>query len=96
MTFFIQPRRALYVYLKNLKYAHQFKKYGHVTYISQQMNLVAVYVNEDQVQHLVDKFNQMKFVKTVKVSPRPDIDPDLGDQHDDVFFENYDQDQEES
>ncbi|CAH1850410.1 YlbG family protein [Convivina intestini] len=89
MTFEIQARRAIYVYLRNLKNVNQLKKFGQVLYVSEAMNLVELYINEDQVEALVKKLRQYRFVKHIKISPRPDIDPDLENKHDDVFFEDY-------
>lgn len=91
--FEMKKRRALYVYMRGLKQVNQLKKFGEIAYISNKMNYVALYVNEESVADLVEKLKKYRFVKTVKQSERPDIDPDLGDLHDDVFFEEYDQEQ---
>jgi len=91
MTLEIQPRRALYVYLKNNRHATQLKKFGQLTYVSQKMNFVMIYVDDIDVDQKIEKIKQYKFVRDVLKSPRPDIDPDLGDMHDDIFFENYDE-----
>ena len=91
MTFEIQPRRALYVYLKNKRHVPQLKKFGKITYVSRRMGYVMLYVNDEDIAAQIDKIKQYKFVRDVLSSPRPDIDPDLGDVHDDIFFENYDE-----
>ncbi|MBK0041378.1 MAG: YlbG family protein [Leuconostoc pseudomesenteroides] len=91
MTFQIQERRAVYVYLSHVRHAQQLKKFGQITYISRKMSLVGLYLNEENVGEVVSKLQQYKFVKRVVTSPRPDIDPELGDMHDDIFFENYDE-----
>lgn len=88
MTLEIQPRRALYVYLKNNRHATQLKKFGQLTYVSQKMNFAMIYVDDIDVDQKIEKIKQYKFVRDVLKSPRPDIDPDLGDMHDDIFFEN--------
>lgn len=90
MTFEVQPRRAIYVYMRSLKYLGQLKKHGQVGYVSKRMNIVELYTDEEKVADLADKLEQYRFVKHVKLSPRPDIDPDLENKHDDVFFEEYD------
>ena len=91
MTLEIQPRRALYFYLKNNRHATQLKKFGQLTYVSQKMNFAMIYVDDIDVDQKIEKIKQYKFVRDVLKSPRPDIDPDLGDMHDDIFFENYDE-----
>ncbi|MCK8616807.1 YlbG family protein [Fructobacillus sp. M158] len=91
--FEMKKRRALYVYMRGLKQVNQLKKFGDIAYISNKMHYVALYVNEEEADDLLIKLKKYRFVKTVKASARPDIDPDLGDQHDDVFFEEYDQEQ---
>ncbi|WP_238476896.1 YlbG family protein [Fructobacillus broussonetiae] len=88
--FKMKERRALYVFMRGLKQVEQLKKFGDIAYISNKMNYVALYVDEDRVDELVPKLKKYRFVKTVKPSARPDIDPDLGDVHDNVFFEAYD------
>ncbi len=42
MTLEIQPRRALYVYLKNNRHATQLKKFGQLTYVSQKMSFAMI------------------------------------------------------
>ena len=91
MTFKIQPRRALYVYLKINGMCRNLKKFGKITYVSRRMGFVMLYVNDEDIAAQIDKIKQYKFVRDVLSSPRPDIDPDLGDLHDDIFFENYDE-----
>ncbi|WP_338029132.1 YlbG family protein [Fructobacillus americanaquae] len=92
----MKERRSVYVFLRGLKHIEQLKKFGDISYISKRMGYVELYLDEVDVEKTIDKLNQYRFVKTVKVSPRPDIDPDLGDVHDDVFFEAYDQTQEDT
>ncbi|APE77140.1 hypothetical protein ARA02_07325 [Leuconostoc mesenteroides subsp. jonggajibkimchii] len=91
MTFQIQPRRAIYIYINNIRHAQQLKKFGQITYISRTMMFVGLYVNDENVEQLVEKIKQYKFVKKVVMSPRPEINPDLDNLHDDIFFENYDE-----
>lgn len=89
MTFEIQARRAIYVYLHQLRYVNQLKKFGQVAYVSKAMNLVELYTDEENVEALSVKLKQYRFVKYIKVSPRPDIDPDVENQRDDIFFDDY-------
>ncbi|GMA70306.1 hypothetical protein GCM10025879_15520 [Leuconostoc litchii] len=91
MTFQIQPRRALYVYINHMKHTQQLKKFGQITYVSRKMMFVTLYINDENAPQLIDKLKQYKFVKKVVMSPRPEINPDLDNLHDDVFFENYDE-----
>ncbi|CAM3184814.1 YlbG family protein [Leuconostoc rapi] len=91
MTLEVQPRRALYVYLKNNRHAPQLKKFGQLNYVSRKMGFAMIYVDDENIDQKINKIKQYKFVKDVIASPRPDIDPDLGDVHDDIFFENYDE-----
>ncbi|MBU7455729.1 YlbG family protein [Leuconostoc fallax] len=96
MTFKIQPRRALYIYLKNIRHAQQLKKFGRIVYISKKMALVALYVDDDELDKKISHIMSYKFVKKVTTSPRPDIDPDFDNVHDDIFFESYDEQESES
>ncbi|MGX7052001.1 YlbG family protein [Leuconostoc palmae] len=91
MTFEIYPRRALYIYLKQIRHAPQLKKFGYLSYVSHKMNVAMIYVDDKDIDEQIKKIKQYKFVKKVLMSPRPDIDPDLDNLHDDIFFENYDE-----
>lgn len=53
MTFQIQERRAVYVYLSHVRHAQQLKKFGQITYISRKMSLVGLYLNEENVGEVV-------------------------------------------
>lgn len=54
MTFQIQPRRAIYIYINNIRHAQQLKKFGQITYISRKMMFVGLYVNDENVEQLVE------------------------------------------
>lgn len=89
MTFTMIKRRAVYVYLKNMRYANMMRKFGDVTYTSRKMNFVMLYLDDAQVDNTVEQLYKYKFVRKVLISPKPDINPDLDNVHDAVFFENY-------
>ncbi|QGN61316.1 YlbG family protein [Leuconostoc citreum] len=91
MTFAIQPRRGLYIYLKQIRHVSQLKKFGQIVYVSRKMGFAMIYVDDTAITQQIEKIKQYKFVKDVVSSPRPDINPDLDDMHDDIFFENYDE-----
>jgi uncharacterized protein YlbG (UPF0298 family) len=89
MSLVMTPRRALYVYLKNTRHVNTLKKFGTLSYVSRRFNYATLYVDDEGIDAQVEHLLTYKFVRKVLVSPRPDINPELDNLHDAVFFENY-------
>lgn len=75
-TFEWVNRRALIIYLKQLKYVRQLRRYGVIQYVSKKMKYVVLYVNEGQVDSLQKIIRQLPGVIKVEISRRPDIKTD--------------------
>lgn len=75
-TFEWVNRRALIIYLKQLKYVRQLRRYGVIQYVSKKMKYVVLYVNEGQVDSLQKTIRQLPGVIKVEISLRPDIKTD--------------------
>lgn len=75
-TFEWVNRRALIIYLKQLKYVRQLRRYGVIQYVSKKMKYVVLYVNEGQVDSLQKTIRQLPGVIKVEISRRPDIKTD--------------------
>lgn len=75
-TFEWVNRRALIIYLKQLKYVRQLRRYGVIQYVSKKMRYVVLYVNEGQVDSLQKTIRQLPGVIKVEISLRPDIKTD--------------------
>ena len=73
MAFEIQARRSLIVYTYSLKQTRQLKRYGTVMYVSKKMRYVVLYVNQADVEKLTQQLQQLRFVKRVVPSMRPQI-----------------------
>lgn len=73
MAFTMQPRQSLVVYTYSLKQTRQLKRYGTVMYVSKKMRYVVLYVNQEDVEKLTDQLKQLRFVKRVVPSARPQI-----------------------
>ncbi|MCU5745689.1 DUF2129 domain-containing protein [Staphylococcus sp. SQ8-PEA] len=63
------PRVSLIIFLKNLKYVRQLKKYGHVVYTNSRRSYVILYVNEDDVNRIVSQLMNLKYVDYIEGSP---------------------------
>lgn len=66
-------RRALIVYVKQLKHVRQLRRYGVIQYVSKKMKYVVLYVNEAQIESLTKTIKQLPCVLKVEQSYRPDI-----------------------
>ncbi|GEO73549.1 hypothetical protein LNA02_02470 [Levilactobacillus namurensis] len=73
MAFTMQPRQSLIVYTYSLKQTRQLKRYGTVMYVSKKMRYVVLYVNREDVEKLTAQLKQLRFVKRVVPSNRPQI-----------------------
>ncbi|WP_204121482.1 MULTISPECIES: YlbG family protein [Levilactobacillus] len=73
MAFEMQARQSLIVYTYSLKQTRQLKRYGTVMYVSKKMRYVVLYVDQEDVKSLTDQLSQLRFVKRVVASARPEI-----------------------
>lgn len=79
VDFKIKPRRALIVYIHNLKMVRQLKRYGSVDYISKRMHYVVMYTDDENIDDQVARIRKLQFVRRVQLSKWPEIDPELSD-----------------
>lgn len=73
MAFEIKKRRGIFVYLYHLKQSKQLRKYGSIQYVSRRMKYVLLYLDSDQVEQTLAKLKQLRYVKDVVVSQRPEL-----------------------
>ncbi|MBO9130286.1 YlbG family protein [Bacillus sp. 165] len=64
-------RQGIIVYLHSLKYAKPLRKYGNIHYISRRLKYVVLYCDMEQVEQLMEKLDQLQFVKKIEPSYRP-------------------------
>lgn len=74
----IAPRRALHVYVRNLRQVRQLRRFGDVDYVSKKLHYVVIYMNEADVSANRLALNKLPFVRRVVDSARPDVDPYVG------------------
>ncbi|KRN74997.1 hypothetical protein IV73_GL000754 [Weissella kandleri] len=86
MSFNIQPRRSLIVYLNNPRQAKQLRRFGVIAYISNQFSYAVIYMNEDEIKKKQEIINRLGFVKKVDVSQWPEVDSTVGNGSDGVAF----------
>lgn len=63
------PRTSLIVYLKHNKHERQIRKYGHIVHTNKSKKYVILYVNENDVDLIVNKLMQLKYVRHIDGSP---------------------------
>lgn len=64
-------RQGIVVFLNNMRTAKSLRKYGHVHYISRKMKYVVLYCNQEEVESVVRKIEQLPTVRKVQPSQRP-------------------------
>ncbi|MBS4749627.1 DUF2129 domain-containing protein [Granulicatella sp. zg-ZJ] len=67
-------RRGLIVKVYSLRNLTGLKRFGHIYYTSKRMHYVAMYVNDEQIESVMEKINKLHFVRSVEMSYLPDID----------------------
>ena len=70
-------RRAIIVWLYTLKPIKQLKRFGNIHYISKRLKYIYLYVNEDEVESVMDKVSKFHCVRKVEVSPRHEVRMDF-------------------
>ena len=70
-------RRAIIVWLYTLKPIKQLKRFGNIHYISKRLKYIYLYVNEDEVESVMDKVSKFHFVRKVEVFPRHEVRMDF-------------------
>lgn len=70
-------RRAIVVWMYTLKPMKQLKRFGNIHYISKRLKYIYLYVNEDQVDSVMEKLQTFHFVRKVERSPRSEIRMDF-------------------
>ncbi|HDB3263773.1 TPA: DUF2129 domain-containing protein [Staphylococcus aureus] len=63
------PRTSIVVYLKHMKHERQIRKYGHIVHSNRDRKFVIMYVNEQDVDQIVHKLMQLKYVRHIDGSP---------------------------
>ena len=56
------PRVSLIIYLKHIKHERQIRKYGHIVYTNKPRKYVVMYVNEHEVDDILQKLMKLKYV----------------------------------
>ena len=74
MAFEAKKRRGVIVYLYHLRQSKQLRRYGNLQYVSRKMKYALIYMDE------VEKLKQLRFVKEVEISNRPDITTEFSKQ----------------
>lgn len=90
--FKLTERRALVVYINGNRVVRTLRRYGTVRYVSRRMHYVILYVNQDQVDQLKTKIGQLRAVREVQESARPDLDPTLTDLKMTGLYKMHDED----
>ncbi|TFB23351.1 DUF2129 domain-containing protein [Filobacillus milosensis] len=67
-------RQGLVVWIKHHKYAKRLRRYGHMIYSSRKQKYLLLYVDQDQVEDVIEQIQRLNFVKKVDYSYKPYVD----------------------
>lgn len=76
--FTIKERVSVSVWVYSLKQLRQLRRYGMIYYVSKRMKYVVMYLDKSNLETASKALNNLRFVKKVEVSPRQEIDMNLG------------------
>lgn len=70
----MKKREKIYIWLYSFKQFNALKKFGLIHYSSRKMKYVVMYVDEDQLEDVIDQISQLSFVREVQKSPQKSVD----------------------
>jgi uncharacterized protein YlbG (UPF0298 family) len=74
----INPRQEIVVWVHSLRQVRQLRRYGSVLYTSRRMKYVLIYVNAADANDIMERIGHLRFVKSVELSHRSELDPEAG------------------
>lgn len=86
MPFEKTERRALIVYLKNVRQARQLRRFGIVNYISEKMSYATIYMDEKDIATKKALIERLGFVDRVVESEWPNVDTTVGGERELIDF----------
>ncbi|KGX84074.1 MULTISPECIES: YlbG family protein [Pontibacillus] len=66
-------RQGLVVWFQNMKNVRQIKRYGHLVYVSKTLKHAIIYINQEDLDHTMEKLNRLNYVSKVEPSYKPFI-----------------------
>lgn len=66
-------RQGLVIWFQHMKNVRQIKRYGHLVYVSKKLKYALIYVNQEDLDHMVEKLSKLNFVSKVAPSYKPFI-----------------------
>ncbi|WP_091771965.1 YlbG family protein [Piscibacillus halophilus] len=70
----ITKRQGLVVWVKHHKYVKRLRRYGHLIYASRKQKYILLYVNQDDIEDIMEQIRRLNFVRKVDFSYKPFID----------------------
>lgn len=74
MEFDIIRRQSIIVWLYNLKYVKNIRKFGHVHFISKKLRYIVMYIDSVNYEETIKKIERLHFVQKIEISYRDEID----------------------
>lgn len=64
-------RQGIIVWLRHLKHLRKIRRYGHIIYASKKLKYAVLYVNQEEIDDLMEKLSMLPFVTKVEPSYKP-------------------------
>ncbi len=80
LAFSVTKRRALVVWVYNLKNLKILRQFGFIQYVSRRLKYVVIYMDEDEIEANEKKIQKLHFVRMIQHSYRPDIEMNFAEK----------------
>lgn len=69
-------RQGIVVWFQHMKNLRQLRRYGHLVYTSKKHRYGIIYVNQDDLEHVMEQLDRLHFVSKIEPSYKPHIRTD--------------------
>lgn len=90
--FNLTKRRAIIVYYNGRRVLRSLHHYGQLRYVSKRFHYAILYINQDHYDEVKERVQNLRAVKHVLSSARPDLDPTLTDLEETGLYKQHDED----
>lgn len=70
-------RQGIIVWFQHRKNIKQIRRFGNLVYVSKRMRYAVLYVDQDEVDSIIEKMNKLSFISKVDISYKPFMKTDF-------------------
>lgn len=70
-------RQGIIVWFQHRKNIKQIRRFGNLIYVSKKMRYAVLYVDQEEIDTVIEKMNNLSFISKVEVSYKPFMKTDF-------------------